>query len=44
MASNHSYTITISNNKSEKEAIQFLLDSDPRFINPDKEARKLIME
>jgi hypothetical protein len=44
MASEHSYTITLSNNISEKEAIQFLIDSDRNFINPDKESRKLIME
>jgi len=44
MARKHSYTITIDNNTSEKEAIQFLVDSDKNFINPDKESRKTIME
>ena len=44
MGREHSYSITLENNISEKEAIQFLLDSDKNFINPDKESRKLIME
>lgn len=44
MSREHSYTITINNNNSEKEAIQFLVNSDKNFINPDKESRKLIME
>lgn len=44
MASKHSYTITINNNKSEKEAIAFLISSDINFLNPDKMSRKIIME
>lgn len=44
MASQSSYTITLNNNISEKEAIQYLIDSDKNFINPDKESRKIIME
>lgn len=44
MASNKSYTITIENNTSEKEAIQYLIDSDKNFINPDKSSRKAIMQ
>jgi hypothetical protein len=44
MAREHSYTITLDNNISEREAIQFLINSDKNFINPDKESRKLIME
>lgn len=43
MAYNHSYTITVDNNLSEKEAISFLLSTDINFINPDKESRKIIM-
>lgn len=43
MASEHSYTITLKNNISEKEGIQFLIDSNKNFINPDKESRKIIM-
>ena len=44
MGREYSYTITLDNNNSEREAIQFLIDSDKNFINPDKESRKLIME
>ena len=44
MANNLSYTITLENNKSEKEAISFLLSSNVNFLNPDKDSRKLIME
>lgn len=44
MANNHSYTITISNNQSEKEALDFLINSHSNFLNPDKESRKIIME
>lgn len=44
MASNHSYHITLSNNTTEREAINFLLNSDPRFIEPDKEGRKEILK
>lgn len=43
MAYNHSYTITVDNNISEKEAISYLLSTDINFINPDKESRKIIM-
>ncbi len=44
MASNKSYTITLENNRSEKEALNFLLKSDVNFLNPTKESRKLILE
>lgn len=44
MTSNHSYTITLSNNNSEKEAIEFLISSDNKFLNPSKESPKVIME
>ncbi len=44
MANNHSYTITLNNNKSEKEALAFLVESDINFLNPDKESRKIIMD
>ena len=44
MAGNHSYTITLDNNKSEKEAINFLIKSNLEFLNPDKQSRKFIME
>ena len=44
MAYSHSYTITIDNNISEKEAINYLLKTDLNFINPDKESRKRLLE
>ncbi len=44
MAGSHSYVITKSNNRTENEAIAFLLKQNPRFIHPDKEGRKRIME
>lgn len=44
MARKHSYTITHSNYTSEKEAIQFLTNSESSFIHPDKESRKRILE
>lgn len=44
MARPHSYTITLENNSSEKEAIQFLLETDKNFLNPSKEGRKAVME
>lgn len=44
MASNQSYTITLENNKSEKEAIEFLMQSDSAFISPDKTSRKRLLE
>jgi hypothetical protein len=44
MANKKSYTLTLDNNKSEKEAINFLIQSNMEFLNPDKESRKFIME
>jgi hypothetical protein len=44
LASNQSYTITLENNKSEKEAIDFLMKSDSKFISPDKTSRKKLLE
>lgn len=44
MASNQSYTITLENNKSEKEAIEYLLRSNSAFISPDKFSRKRLLE
>ena len=44
MANTHSYTITLDNNKSEKEAINYLIESNSEFLNPDKQSRKFIME
>lgn len=43
MANIHSYTITLSNNKSENEALSYLLTQDDRFRLIDKKMRKRIM-
>jgi hypothetical protein len=44
VASKHSYKITLSNNATEKDAIQYLLSVDERFLLPTPESRKRIME
>jgi hypothetical protein len=44
MASKVSYTLTLSNNKSEKEALEFLLKSDSKYLCPDRRSRLLILE
>jgi hypothetical protein len=43
MGAAHSYTITVSNNKTEKEGLAYLLSADRRFINPSKEGRTTIL-
>lgn len=40
MASNLSYTITTKNNKTEKEGLDFILESDPNYFVPDSDGRK----
>ena len=44
MASAHSYGGTKKNNKTEYEAIAYLLKCDPRYNHLDKEGRKRVME
>jgi hypothetical protein len=44
MASEHSYKITLSNNRTEKRAIDFLMKEDSSFLLPTKEGRKRILE
>ncbi|CAM3952885.1 hypothetical protein FLAN108750_00985 [Flavobacterium antarcticum] len=44
MAYERSYTITLDNNISEKEAINYLLRTDLNFLNPDKESRKRLLD
>lgn len=44
MASSHSYTITLSNNKTEKQAIDYLLSIEKRFLLPTKEGRKQLLD
>lgn len=43
MASEHSYSITFSNNSTEKEALDFLVSTDKQFLLPTKEGRKEIL-
>ena len=43
MASHKSYSITLSNNKTEKEALDFLLSRKCGFVRPDKKGRKEIL-
>jgi hypothetical protein len=44
MASEHSYKITLSNNKTEKRGIDFLMSTDKTFLLPTTEGRKKILE
>jgi len=44
MASPRSYSITLENNKTENEAVAYVMAQDACFINPDKKSRKRIME
>lgn len=44
MALEHSYKITISNNKTEQRALDYLIHADSRFLIPTKESRKHILE
>lgn len=43
MANEHSFTITISNNKTEKEGILYLQSQDPHFLLPDKVLKKKLL-
>lgn len=44
MASEQSYSITLSNNQTEKAAISYLMDADRGFLNPSPVSRKRILE
>lgn len=43
MASKQSYVITLSNNHTEKQAIDYLLSVNKNFLLPDKNGRKAII-
>jgi hypothetical protein len=43
MASDESYTITLSNNRTEKAAMDYVTSSDPSFLVPSLEGRKNIL-
>lgn len=44
MASKKSYVITLANNKTEKEAVEYLLHANPNFLLPNKEGRKKVVQ
>jgi len=44
MASEKSYSITLSNNRTEKVAIDYVMESDPSFLKPSGESRKHIID
>ncbi|MDZ4655086.1 MAG: hypothetical protein U1F44_04340 [Coriobacteriia bacterium] len=44
MASEKSYSITLSNNRTEKAAIDYVMRADPSFLNPSRESRKCILD
>lgn len=44
MAGDHSYRITLSNNRTEKSGLQLVLSEDPHCILPTLVSRKLIMD
>lgn len=43
MSSDHSYKITLSNNKTEKQAIDYLMNINKDFLLPTTEGRKQIL-
>ena len=43
MSSKHSFTITLSNNKTEKEGVRYLINNHKGFFEADKEAKKQIL-
>lgn len=44
VASDKSYSITLSNNRTEKAAIDYLMEADVGFLNPSAGSRKRILE
>ena len=44
MGSNYSYKITLSNNKTEQAALDYLLEAERRYLLPTLESRKIIAE
>ena len=44
VASEHSYWITLSNNRTEKAAIDYVVAADARLWNPTRDSRKQILE
>lgn len=44
MAHEHSYGATLKNNKTENQAVSFLLEQNSRFVVPTKEERKEMLK
>ena len=44
MAYAHSFRITLSNNKTEREGLAYLLDREPEWYLPDAKGRKNILD
>jgi len=44
MASSKSYTITLKNNRTERDALDLMLHSDPLLHEPDSAGRKALLE
>jgi len=44
MASDKSYSITLSNNRTEKVALDYVMETDSSFLNPSRESRRHILE
>ena len=44
MASEHSYSITISNNRTENAAIKYLRNADSSIVIPDSKSRKTLLD
>ena len=44
MASQKSYSITLSNNRTEKAAIDYVMAADKTLLNPSRDSRKRILE
>ena len=44
MASSKSYTITLRNNRTERDALDLMLDTDPFLHEPDSDGRKALLD
>lgn len=44
MAFEHSYSITLSNNRTEKAAVDYVMEADPRLLNPSAGSRRRVLE
>lgn len=44
MAREHSFKITLSNNKTEKSGLDYLLSEEPEWFVPDSDGRKRVLD